>query len=142
MWISWLIVAGLCFVIEIYTVGFFVFWFGIGALLALVVSLFTNNLFIQAIVFIVSSCLCLIFTKPLIKKFGKVAKTTPTNVFSIIGKEGFVIEDISSLNYSGKIKVDGEVWSATAKSDIKKDSKVKVKRINGVKAEVEEINNS
>ena len=139
MWIPWLIVAGLCFVIEIYTAGFFIFWFGIGALLALVVSLFTNNLFIQAIVFIVSSTLCLLLTKPLMKRFNKSTKTTPTNVYSIIGKEGFVIEDINAINSSGKIKVNGEIWSATSESDIEKDSKIRVKSINGVKAEVEKV---
>ena len=47
MWPYWIIIAGLCFVIEIYTVGFFTFWFGIGALFALIISFFTNNLFIQ-----------------------------------------------------------------------------------------------
>lgn len=139
MWIPWLIVAGLCFVIEIYTVGFFIFWFGVGALLALVISLFTDNLFIQAVVFIVSSCLLLLLTKPLMKRFGNTAKTTPTNVYSIIGKEGFVIEDINSINYSGKVKINGEIWSATSDSNIKKDSKIIVKRVNGVKAEVEEV---
>jgi membrane protein implicated in regulation of membrane protease activity len=34
MWQIWLIISGICFVIEIATVGFFVFWFGIGALFA------------------------------------------------------------------------------------------------------------
>ncbi len=66
MWPFWLIIAGLCLVIEIYTVGFFIFWFGIGALFALAVSFLTNNLFIQIVVFLVSSSLLVIFTKPFI----------------------------------------------------------------------------
>ncbi len=139
MWIGWLIIAGICFVIEIYTIGFFVFWFGVGALFALLVSLFTDSLFIQAIVFIVSSSLLLLLTKPIMKKIGKDTKTTPTNVYGIIGKEGFVIEDIENVNCSGKIKVNGEVWSATSSDNIKKDTKVKVINVKGVKAEVEQI---
>ena len=139
MWIGWLIIAGICFVIEIYTIGFFVFWFGVGAFFALLVSLFTDSLFIQAIVFIVSSSLLLLLTKPIMKKIGKDTKTTPTNVYGIIGKEGFVIEDIENMNCSGKIKVNGEIWSATSTDNIKKDARVKVIDVNGVKAEVKQI---
>ena len=140
MWLLWLIFAGLFFVIEIYTVGFFVFWFGVGALLALIVSLFTTNLFIQASVFIISSVLLLILSKPIVKKFIKDPDLKPTNVYSIIGKEGIVLEDIDTINSTGKVKVKGELWSATADENIEKDSKIKVVSINGVKAKVEKVN--
>lgn len=139
MWPFWLIVAGLCFVIESFTVGFFVFWFGIGALIAIIVSLFIDNLFIQAISFVCSSSLLLVLTKPLVKKFVKTPETKPTNVYSIIGKEGIVLEDIDSINSTGKVKVNGELWSAIADTDIQKDSKIKVVSINGVKLKVEKI---
>ena len=43
MWQIWLIIAGICLIIEIITTGFLVFWFSIGALLAMITSLFTNN---------------------------------------------------------------------------------------------------
>ena len=43
MWQFWLIAAGIFFIIEIATVGFLVFWFGIGAIIAMVVSLFIPN---------------------------------------------------------------------------------------------------
>ena len=139
MWAMWLILAGFCFVLEIYTVGFFVFWFGIGALIALVSSLFISNLFIQITVFFISSCLLLLLTKPLMKKFVKNNETKPTNVYSIIEKEGIVLEDIDNINSTGKIKVQGELWSATSDTNIEKGSKVKVISVNGVKAKVEKI---
>ena len=44
MWQIWLIIAGLFFVAEMITVGFLVFWLGVGALFAMVVSFFTSNL--------------------------------------------------------------------------------------------------
>ena len=45
MWHIWLIIAGVCFIIEMMTVGFLVFWFGIGALLTMIVSLiFPDNI--------------------------------------------------------------------------------------------------
>ena len=140
MWPFWLIIAGLCFVIEIYTVGFFIFWFGIGALLALLISFITNNLFIQVVVFLVSSSLLVVLTKPLMKKFLKNEKSIPTNYFSLIGKTGIVIEKIDTSNSTGQVKVKGELWSAIADSDIEKDSKVKVLSVDGVKLKVEKLN--
>lgn len=140
MWACWLLIAGICFVIEIYTVGFFIFWFGAGALIALIVSFFTTNLFIQALVFIISSALLLILSKPIVKKFIKDPDLKPTNVYSIIGKAGIVLEDIDTINSTGKVKVKGELWSATADENIEKDSKIKVVSINGVKAKVEKVN--
>ena len=137
MWPFWLIIAGLCFVIEIYTVGFFIFWFGFGALLALLISFITNNLFIQVVVFLVSSSLLVVLTKPLMKKFLKNENSIPTNYFSLIGKTGIVIEKIDSSNSTGQVKVKGELWSAISDSDIEKDSKVKVLSVDGVKLKVE-----
>ena len=139
MWPFWLIIAGLCLVIEIYTVGFFIFWFGIGALFALLTSFFTNNLFIQIVVFLVSSSLLVILTKPLMKKFTKNAKTVPTNFFSLSGKKGIVTKKIDCNNSTGQVKVKGELWSAISDEDIEKDAKVKVLNIDGVKLKVEKI---
>lgn len=139
MWAGWLIVAGICFVIEIYTIGFFVFWFGIGALITMLSSFFISSIYIQAMIFVISSSLLLLFTKPLSKKFIKENQTTSTNVYSIIGKDALVIESIDSINGEGKIKVNGEIWSAISDTNIEKDTKVKVLSINGVKAKVEKI---
>lgn len=139
MWAGWLIVAGICFVIEIYTIGFFVFWFGIGALITMLSSFFISSIFIQAMIFVISSSLLLLFTKPLSKKFIKENQTTQTNVYSIIGKDALVIENIDSINGEGKIKVNGEIWSAISDTNIEKNTKVKVLNINGVKAKVEKI---
>ena len=44
MWVLWLIAAGVFFVVEMATVGFLVFWLGIGALLAMITRLITSNL--------------------------------------------------------------------------------------------------
>lgn len=139
MWIFWLIIAGLCFVIESFTVGFFVFWFGIGALITLICSLIIDSFLIQAIIFIISSSLLLIFTKPLVKKFVKMPEMKHTNVYSLIDKEGIALEDINNFDSTGKVKVNGEIWSAVCDTNIEKNSKIKVISINGVKLKVEKI---
>ena len=141
MWQFWLIVAGLFFVGEIFTLGFLIFWFGIGALFAMIVSFFTTNIIIQTTVFLITSTIFILATKPLVKKFVDVKKTN-TNVFSIIGKKALVIKDIDPIHSSGQIKLNGEVWSAETENDeiIKKGSEVEVLKNNGVKAIVKLVN--
>lgn len=139
MWQVWLIIAGLFFVAEIITVGFLVFWFGVGALIAMIVSFFTSNIIIQTAVFIFSSSILLLATKPFVKKFVDV-KPTKTNAFSIIGKKALVIKEINSHSV-GQIKINGEVWSAESENDeiIPKDSEVEILQIKGVKVIVKSV---
>ena len=143
MWITWLIVAGICFVIEIITVGFFVFWFGIGALITMLSSfMFPDNILLQCAVFIISSVILLLLTKPLVDKFTKKDKKIETNAFSIIGKKGIVTQDINPTIGIGQIKIAGEIWSAKTLDGTKleKGSEITVVKIDGVKAVVEPIN--
>ena len=142
MWYIWLIIAGICFVIEMITVGFFVFWFGIGALITMLVSLiYPGNLWLQSIVFVATSTLLIFFTKPFVEKFTKKDKKVMTNAFSIIGKKALVTQDINPEFGVGQIKVENEVWSAKTFDDsfIEKGTQVKVLEIDGVKAVVQPI---
>ena len=136
MWQFWIIVSGIFFIIEMATVGFLVFWFGIGALIAMIVSLFTSNIAIQTAVFVCSSTILLFFTRPLVNKFTEKDDQVQTNAFSIIGKKALVIKEIDPVSGMGQIKVGSEVWSAKTLGDkkIKEGSEVEVTEIDGVKA--------
>lgn len=138
MWQFWIILAGLFFVIEMATTGFLVFWFGIGSLAAMVVSLFTTNIAIQTAVFVFSSAILLFFTRPLVNKFTKDDKEVQTNAYSIIGKKGIVIKSIDPISGQGQVKVGTEVWSAKSLEDkkIEKGCEVEITQIDGVKAVV------
>ena len=142
MWQIWLIIAGLCFIIEMATVGFFVFWFGIGALISMVVSIFfPENIILQSTIFVISSVILLLLTQPLVNKFTKKDKKIETNAYSIIGKKGIVVQDINPTFGVGQIKIAGEVWSAKTFDEtiIEKGAEIKVIQIDGVKAVVEPI---
>lgn len=144
MWQFWLLAAGVFFIVEIITVGFLVFWFGIGALITMIVSLFVSDIIIQSSVFVVSSGLLIFATKPFVKKFVKHKDNVPTNVYSIIGKVGKVTEDIDNIQGTGIIKVAGEEWSAICHGNttISKGTEVEILDVRGVKALVEPINSS
>ena len=144
MWQIWLIAAGIFFIIEMATVGFLVFWFGIGALITMIVSFFVPNVYVQTAVFVITSTLLIFLTKPFVNKFVNKDKTVATNAYSIIGRTGIVIKEINPIMGTGQIKVGGEVWSAKTTSDkiIPIGVEIKVKEIDGVKAVVDIISNN
>ena len=117
MWQIWLIASGIFFICEIITVGFLVFWLGVGALIAMLVSFFTSNIIVQMSVFVISSGLLIFATRPLVNKISK-KDVVPTNVYSLIGKKAVVTEDIDWVTGKGQIKFEGEIWSAKSKEQI------------------------
>lgn len=140
MWQIWLIASGIFFICEIITVGFLVFWLGIGALIAMLVSFFTSNIIVQMSVFVISSGLLIFATRPLVNKISK-KDVVPTNVYSIIGKKAIVTEDIDWATGKGQVKSQGEVWSAKTNEQINipKGSEVEIEKIDGVKVFVKPI---
>lgn len=134
MWYIWLITAGIFFIMEIATVGFLIFWLGIGALFAMVVSFFTGSMFIQTLVFVVTSTILILLTKPLIEKYVDKDKKVSTNAYSVIGQKGIVIVPINNLDGTGQVKVNGEIWSAKSEAlDIPENTEIEVLKIDGVK---------
>ncbi len=140
MWQIWLIIAGIFFIGEIATVGFLIFWFGIGALVAMVTSFFTDSIIIQTTIFVISSTILIFATKPFVKKFVDVKKTN-TNAFSIIGKNALVIKEIDPIRSQGQVKINGEIWSAESDNNeiIPEGSEVEILQIRGVKTIVKAI---
>ena len=137
MWVLWLIASGVFFLGEIFTVSFLLFWPGVGAFLAFLTSLILpENLVAQVLVFVVSTVLMIVFTKPLVKKFFKSKDDTSMNNSAVLGKKGIVVKPITDESPVGQVKVNGELWSAikTEKDKpIKACESVIIKKIDGVK---------
>lgn len=133
----WLGVVILLTLVECMTVGLTTIWFVISALVALVVSLVTDNFVLQFGIFSVLGVFLLITTRPLLLKFIK-PKDEKTNVDRVIGMEGIVTEEIKK-NMIGEVKVDGKKWSAYSDHRITKDSIVKILEIDGVKLKVGKV---
>ena len=136
----WLILCGVCLVIEIFTVSFLMFFPGVGAFFAFVAALFGANITVQSIIFALSSALMIIFVRPLVTKLFKT-KDVAMNSNALIGKSGVVLKDIKGDEKVGQVKVAGEIWSAICEEDtiITKDSKITVLAISGVKHIVKKI---
>lgn len=142
MWQFWLILAGFFLIIEIINVGFLIFWFAVGSLIAMVASLFISNVIVQATIFLISSVILLFATRPFVAKVTKKDEVVKTNVYSIEGKTAKVVQDVNPIEGQGQIKVNGELWSAKSYNDtfIPKDTEVTVESVDGVKAIIKPLN--
>lgn len=115
-------------------------WFAVGALVAAVTGLLHGQIWLQVLLFFVVSGGLLAMLFPLVRKFVD-PKLEKTNVDSVIGSEGYVIEDIDNLSAVGHVKLGGMEWSArsTDGSKIPAGTLVKVDKIEGVKAFVSTV---
>ena len=136
----WLILCGICLIVEIFTVSFLMFFPGVGAFFAFIAALLGATVTVQSLIFVLSSALMIIFLRPLVTKLFKT-KDVAMNSNALIGKSGVVLKDIKGDEKVGQVKVAGEIWSAICEDDnaIMKDSKITVLAISGVKLIVKEI---
>ncbi len=65
-------------------------------------------------------------------------KTERTNIDTIIGKRGFVQQDITQQRY-GIVKIGMEEWRAKADEDIKKGEEITVTGVSGVTLNVKRV---
>ncbi len=134
----WIVLMVALIIVEASTSSLVCIWFAIGALAAAVSKLLGANLFYQTVAFVIVSAISLCATKPLVKKLRAKGKTA-TNADMVIGKTGIVTEEITNDKFAGKVKVAGQEWSAITAdgSEIPKNSKITVLKIEGVKLVVE-----
>lgn len=131
---TWLLIVVFLGLLEIMTTNLVSIWFVISGLLTMVISLFTDSLYIQIGVFVLVGVLLMPMSKRIYKKIN--TKKVCTNLDRVIGMKGIATSDIPK-NTIGEVKVDGKLWSSYSSHDIKKDEYVKVLDIDGVKLKVE-----
>lgn len=133
----WLALMVLFLFMETTTVVLISIWFAIGALAAMITSLFGASFWVQGVVFIAVSAVLLAALRPVFQKYIK-PKMHRTNIDAVIGTTGVVTADIDNLNACGQVKLGAMEWSArsTTQENIPAGTIVKVDRIEGVKVYV------
>ena len=115
-WIVWLILAAIFIAVEVLTPGFFLLWFGIGALAAAVLALLgINSLAAQIIVFLIVSVALLVASRTIFERFlplSSAAQGLKTNVETMIGQVGTVVESSRGALHEAAVKVYGSTWTA------------------------------
>jgi len=131
-WMLWLALAAICIVGEMFTAGFFLLWFGIGAAVACVLAVVGMSTGWQWASFIVISGVLFLVSR----KFSeKLTKKQPPGIGADrnIGKQGVVLEEINNENSTGRLRLEREEWRAESENDevIPSGEKVIVVRLDG-----------
>ena len=132
----WLTVAVMAAVVEGMTNGLVSIWFVPGALIALLLSLVTDLIWLEILVFLLVSLATLILTKTVFKQHFQKKKPFRANSDALIGTCGIVEEPIDNLHETGSVKIRSLVWTARSADDgtvIPAGSMVTVQDIVGVK---------
>lgn len=91
------------------------------------------------VIIVVTALVSSIATIKLYRKIAPGQKPLSTSKDILEGREGTVVTEISPDSLSGKVKIDNQIWSATADSGIPKGKKVIVLSSEGVHVKVREI---
>ena len=115
-WVLWSILGAILIVAEIFTSGFVLLWFGIGALAAAFAGLVgIDNLFIQFVIFaVVSIGLTAASRTIFINYFSreKSGESLRSGVDALPGKIGTVVSSSRGALHEGAVKVFGSTWTA------------------------------
>lgn len=128
----WIILSAFLIVGEIFTAGFFLLPFGIGAAAAAAVAGFGGGLVWQWAAFLVVSVPALL----MLKRFAdRVTEGADLKVAAdrVIGKVGTVIDEVQPHGITGRVRVGTEEWRAEADGEeaIPAGTSVEVLKVDG-----------
>ena len=127
------ILAICCFVGELFTMEFSLTCLGIGALVAGVCSWLGLGIWWQVIAFTGITVVCWLGIRPMaLRHFYTGAKHIKTPAEDVIGQEAVVETAIDPVNQTGRVKVAGESWKATALQAIPAGTTCVVEKLDGV----------
>ena len=132
IWWIWMIIAALFIVGEIFTQGFFILWFGVGAAAAGVLALLGLGVGWQLAAFVAISGMLFIVSRRFAERFSK--KQPPgIGADRFIGLEGIVLEEIDNVKNSGRVRVQKDEWRADSETGeiIPVGKRIRVSRMDG-----------
>jgi len=103
-------------VAEIFTMGFFLLWFGVGAAVAGVLALVGLGPGWQLGSFVVVSLVLFAVSRRFAERFTK--KQPPgVGADRFVHKRGVVIEEINNLKNTGRVRIEKDEWRADSQTD-------------------------
>jgi membrane protein implicated in regulation of membrane protease activity len=141
--VFWAVLAALAFAGELLSVSFFLLFFSLGALVALVVAFLGLGPVAQAIAFVAASVLSMVVLRPaLVHRISFRGSERYVGRGSIAGKSGVVTASIEPGG-SGTVRIgSGEFWTARAvypQQRIESGTRVRVLDTDGITALVEVV---
>ncbi|MCA1579388.1 MAG: NfeD family protein [Acidobacteria bacterium] len=115
-WVLWSILGAILIVAEVFTSGFVLLWFGIGALCAAFAGLVgIDSLAIQFAIFIVVSIGLTAASRTIFLNYfsrEKSGESLRSGVDALPGKIGTVVSSSKGALQEGAVKVFGSTWTA------------------------------
>lgn len=138
VWV-WAALAIIFFVAEVFTMGFFLVCFGIGAVVAAILAVLGVGVVWQLVVFIAVSLVALAFLRPLaVRMTNHVAN--PGGIDRVIGKQAIVLEEVNPHAATGRVRIEREEWRAdTYGPAIPQGALVVVMEVTGTRVMVEPV---
>ena len=116
VWILWCVLGAVLIIAEIFTSGFVLLWFGVGALAAAFAALIgINSLALQFLIFAVVSIGLTAASRTIFVNYMSREKTGEhlrTGVDALPGKVGTVVSSSRGALQEGAVKVFGSTWTA------------------------------
>ncbi len=135
-WILWIVLGVALIIAEIFTFGFVLFWFGIGALAAALAAKLGLGFALQFLIFASVSIILTAMSRTLFAKYFRQGDeySVKTGVDSLPGQVGTVtISSKGTLN-EGAVKVFGSTWTAypiEGENPLLEGEKVEVVQVKG-----------
>ena len=115
IWILWVVLGVVLVIAEVFTSGFVLLWFGIGALCAALASIVGAGLPLQFLTFIFTSTLLTALSRTIFVNYftrGDEPEGLKTGAAALPGQVGTVVTSSRGALEEGAVKVFGSVWTA------------------------------
>lgn len=143
--IIWLVLGVALIIAEIFTLGFVLFWFGIGALAAALAGFLGAGLGVQFLIFAVISIALTAMSRTIFARYLPTheGEGIRTGVDSLPGKVGTVTAASKGALNEGAVKVYGSTWTAYPIDEqaLTEGEKVEVVEVRGSSIYVRRIKN-
>jgi len=129
-YVTWFCVAIILFILELILPGLIVFFFGLGALVVAVISLFIDiSLNFQLAIFAVATVTSFLTLRNRLKKIfrGQISGggRQTENLKEFIGQQAVVRVAISQVT-GGRVEINGCEWKAISSQDIEEGQEVEI----------------
>ncbi len=114
-WILWTVLGIVLVIAEVFTPGFVLLWFGVGALAAALAAFLGAGLAAQFVLFICISAALTALSRTIFVNYftrGDEPEGLRTGAAALPGQVGTVVASSQGALHEGAVKVFGSVWTA------------------------------
>lgn len=141
-WIWWTIFGVLLIIAEIFTTGFFLLWFGVGALAASLLALLGFGIGWQFVAFAFISILLTALSRNIFIKYFAHQDDFKSGVDALPGQIGIVVGASRGAMKAGEVKVFGTTWTAyptSGEESLAEGERVEITSVQGASVFVKKI---